>query len=175
MFNVKTTGFDKPLFGDLERDIRLLPDTLEDEALNFAVEFEDELIAIYNEAPPRGNTRFKWSDNPEKNKKGRGWWFWQLALGNIPTDGKHYIRQQKPPRGGYVTVERKGDTVTIAIGSKWKKSNVIYGNLNATNNDTRVPGHKLIWELAYPKYLKAKQVLLPKLFDRVLNRRFGAS
>lgn len=168
MLKVSQSGFDKPLFPELTRNIQLLPDVLESEALDLAVQLEDELLNIFNDAPPRGNTVFIWSADAVKNKRARGWWFWQLKLGNIPTDGKHYIRQNKPPRGGKVTIEKTQNGLLIVFSNTWKKSGLLYGTFK---EDTRLIGHKKTgWQWAAPKYKRAQKAFLKDLDSRILAR-----
>jgi hypothetical protein len=171
MFKPTTRDFSDELFPELTRYIQTLPDTLEQEALETAVQFEDELEAIYNEAPPRGNGKFVWSLDPEKNAKGQRTWFWLVKTGKVQTDGKHYKRQGKPPYGGKVLVEKTNDGVFIIFTNTWEKSSLIFGK---TKKDTRLPGHKATgWEYAYPKYKRAQNLFLKELDSRILARLRG--
>lgn len=167
-------GFEDELFPELTTFIRTLPDVLHDEALDLAVALEAELVNIYSEAPPRGNQKFVWSGDPAKDKAARGWWFWQIGLGNIPTDGKHYKRQGNPPYGARVEVAQTGDGVTITVTNTWRKSSYVFGELNRANQNKRVPGHiSTGWQAAFPKYEKARKRLMRDLDSRILARLRG--
>jgi hypothetical protein len=171
MLKATTSGFDKPLLEDVSQTIKLLPDVLVEEALDLAVQLEAELENIFSEAPPRGSEKFVWSLDPEKNKAAQGWWWHHIKKGDIPTDGKHYKRQGKPPRGGTVSIEATPDGVVITIANKWSKSGLLFGKLSKTDTDTRLPGHKRTgWQLAYPKYKRARAAFLQELDSRILAR-----
>lgn len=171
MLKIDTSGFDSELFPELTAFIQTLPDTLHDEALDLAVALEAELSNIYSEAPPRGNNKFLWSLDPKKNAKAQGWWFWQLSLGNIPTDGSHYRRQGKPPYGAKVLVEQTSDGVVVAVTNTWGKASLVFGELNRENQNRRVPGHiQTRWQSAYPKYVKARKLFLQEMDSRILAR-----
>ena len=139
MLKATAIGFDEPLLADLTRYIDLLPDTLEDEALDLAVQFEDNLALIYNTAPPRGSTKFVWSLDAEKNLKALRWWFWVIKQGIVPTDGSHYVRQGKPPYGGQIRVERDSERITVIVTNTWRKAGLVFGQIG---KDTRLVGHK---------------------------------
>lgn len=169
MLKAKGVGFDKPLYANLTRFIDLLPTVLEEEALALGVQFEDELLLIYNEAPPRTNAKFIWSLDAAANLRAQRWWFWQLRLGNIPTDGSHYKRQGTPPRGGKVIVEKQGDRTVIILTNTWSKAGLIFGQID---KDTRLPGHIATgWEYASPKIKAARRKFLEQLFNRIEQRR----
>ena len=169
MLKFSSTGFDKPLLANLTRFIDLLPDTLEEEALEMAVELEDALLLIFNEAPPRSNTKFIWSLDAAANLRASRWYFWQIRLGNIPTDGEHYIRQGAPPRGGKVSVEKQNGRITIVVTNTWRKAGLLFGQ---SDEDTRLPGHKTTgWEWYAPKLKEARRKALENLFNRMAKRR----
>lgn len=174
MFKVDSSGFDKPLFPELTTFIRTLPDVLHEEALELAVQLEAELVDIYSTAKPRGNERFVWSNDPAKDKAARGWWFANLREGNIPTDGKHYTRQGKPPYGARVDVQQTSEGVVITVRNTWSKSSYVFGQLNRANANARVPGHiKTGWQAAFPKYEKARKRLMQDFDSRILARLRG--
>lgn len=169
MLKSSTSGFDKPLFANLTRFIDLLPTVLEEEALDLAVHFEDELEAIYNTAPPRTSAKFIWSLDVAANQRARRWWFRQIKLDNIPTDGRHYKRQGQPPYGGKVLVEKQGDRTVIILTNTWSKSGLVFGQID---KDTRLVGHKQTgWEFASPKIRIARRKFLEQLFNRIEERR----
>lgn len=166
--------FDKGAYKGQVQFIQTFNDTLEEEALNLANDLEESLLDIYNEAPPRGDNKFVWSGDRAANQRAQAWWFANVNSGRIPTDGKHYIRQQKPPRGGFVEIERTSEGFVLIVGNEWDKSNLIYGTLSPTNFDTRLIGHAQTgWQLAQPKYEAVRNIFVRELFDRVLTRRFG--
>jgi hypothetical protein len=174
MFKVASNGFDKELFPELTTFIRTLPDVLHEEALELAVSLEAELVNVYSEAKPRGDERFVWSLDPDKDKAARGWWFANLREGNIPTDGKHYKRQGKPPYGARVDVQQTGDGVVITVTNTWSKSSYVFGQLNREGQNKRVPGHiKTGWQSSFPKYEKARKRLMRDLDSRILARLRG--
>ncbi len=169
MLKASSNGFDKPLFANLTRFIDLLPDVLEEEALELGVQLEDTLKEIYNDAPPRSSAKFVWSLDKAKNLKALRWWFWALSQGLIPTDGRHYIRQQSPPRGGKILISRDSERITVTITNTWAKAGLVYGQID---KDTRLPGHKQTgWELASPKIQAARRAYLEALFNRIQDRR----
>lgn len=170
MFSVKASGFDKPVAPELVQYIQTLPDTLEEEALAMAVEFESELAEIYPTAPPRGSGKFIWSTNPTKQKKAARYYFGAIKRGAIKTVNGHYDRQGKPPYGAAVRVERNANGVLIIFAQEWDKSGMVFGQLNG--KDTRLPGHKETgWDFAFTKFNSKRNVFLRTLFDRVLSRR----
>lgn len=169
MLNVKQKGFDKPLFANLTRFIDLLPDVLEEEALELGVAFEDNLEAIYATAPPRTSAKFVWSLDAAKNLKAMRWWYANLKKGNIPTDGKHYKRQGAPPYGGKILVERQGDRLVVIVTNTWSKAGLVFGQIG---KDTRLPGHKATgWDYVDPKIRQLRKLYLEALFERVMTRR----
>lgn len=149
-------------------------DTLEDLMLEAAVMAENELLNIYETAPPRGNEKFIWSNDPASDARARAWWFANLNAGRIPTDGGHYARQGRPPYGALVDVSRDGNNVLVLeIRQDWDKAGYVFGNLNAQNWDTRVVEHKKTgWNAAKPlvdELVKKVQIML---IDDIIQR-FG--
>lgn len=166
--------YDEDAFKGQVQFIQTLNDTLEEEALELAISLEDALLDIFGDAPPRGDNEFIWSANPTKNRNAQRYWYAAVNAGRILTDGKHYIRQQKPPRGGFVKVEKTDEGFVLIVGNEWDKSSLLYGNLSPTNFDTQLIGHAQTgYQLAQPKYEAARNIFVRELFDRVLTRRFG--
>lgn len=156
MFTVKTKGFAEPLFTELVQQIVDLPRNLESLALEATVQLEEDLSKIYTTAPPRGNEKFIWSTDPAANKRARGWWFWQIGLGNIPSDGRHYKRQGKPPYGVTANLSQGQHAVQIAVVMKDPKMRFPFGQLQAKNS--QLPGHQRTgWSFAYPLVSQAMQ------------------
>jgi hypothetical protein len=89
MLKATTKGFDESLYTKKIERILDLPKELEDKALEAAVYLEAQLPLIYETAPPRDNSKFVFSLDPEKDKAARGWWFVNLKKGNIPTANGH--------------------------------------------------------------------------------------
>lgn len=169
MLKSSTSGFEKPLFANLTRFIDLLPTVLEEEALELAIELEEELLLIYNEAPPRSNAKFIWSLDAAANLRAQRWWFRQLRLGNIPTDGSHYKRQNKPPYGGKVLVQKQDGRIVVIVTNTWAKAGLLFGQID---KDTRLPGHKQTgWEWQAPKIKTVRRKFLEQLFNRIEQRQ----
>lgn len=154
MLKATTKGFDESLYTKKIERILDLPKELEDKALEAAVYLEAQLPLIYETAPPRGSNKFVWSSDPAKDKAARGWWFWQLKLGNIPTANGHYKRSGKPPYSVTVDLSQGQRGVSFRIEMKNPKMRFPFGGLNGV--DTRNPGHKTTgWRFASPLVDKA--------------------
>jgi hypothetical protein len=168
MLKSSTSGFDKPLFPELIASIEALPQTLEDEALEKAVMLEARLVVIYATPPPRDNSKFVWSLDPVKNRRGQRGFFARVRSGEIQTDGKHSIRQGKPPYGAKVDVIRQGNTITMIITQTDPNMKWPFGTQQA---DTRNPGHKRTgWPYAAPLVAEASNQILVMLIDDVVSR-----
>lgn len=149
-------------------------DTLEDVMLEAAVMAENELGNIYATAPPRGNEKFIWSNDPSADARARGWWFANLNAGRIPTDGRHYSRQGKPPYGALVDVSRDGNNIVVLeIRQEWDKASYVFGSLDRNNWDSRVVGHRRTgWQAAKPQVDELTRRVQLMIIDDMLSR-FG--
>lgn len=141
------------IIGNLVDTLTVLPEIVEDAALNLAVSRHDEIVQTLGTiAPPRGDEKFAWSHDPAANRRAQKWWFANLRKGNIPTDGKHYKRQGRPGMGWDMEVDRAGDTILIRVFNKWKKSWTVFGNLRVNVKRPPIPGHATTgWQAANPK------------------------
>lgn len=131
----------------LSLEIAALPKSIEQDVLDVASDYEDAVEKELGTVPRQARHPFAFAT--EKSKR---WYFWQVSLGNIPTDGSRYVRQGKTPYGWRVDVETDSNGAVIRISNTWDKSKYVYGTLAYANYDTRVQGHrKTGWELASPK------------------------
>jgi hypothetical protein len=166
MLKESASGLDEPILTDLERYIVDLPRTLEDRALEATVQLEDKLTEIYKTAPPRTSEKFVWSLDPAKDKKARGWWYWQVRLGNIPTDGRHYQRQGKPPYGASVDIMQMQYSVKIQVRLVDTKMRFTFGQLKSPN--TQVIGHQRTgWNYAFPLVNEALEQATNYILDGI--------
>lgn len=164
---------DESLFQRQVAQIEAFEDTLEDEALEAAIDLEGRLSEIYATAPPRDDSKFIWSTDAVANRKAQSWWFANLADGNIPTDGNHYLRQGKPPYGAMVRVEREANNrIVILVVQTNDRMKYVFGTLSATGRaDTRNVTHvRTGWNFAKPDVDKASNEILVSLLDDVIAR-----
>lgn len=149
MITSTTKGFDESIYTEKVSKLVDLPNTLNDLALEGAVQLEQALLRIYQTAPPRDNSTFVWSLDRAKNAKARGWWFANLREGNISTDGRHYKRSGKPPYSVTVNLSQERNSISFQIKMKDPKMRFPFGALNGV--DTRNPTHKRTgWVFASP-------------------------
>ncbi len=99
--------------------------------------------------PPRDDTKFVWSFNRGANKRARGWWFWQLSLGNINTDGEHYIRSNVIPNSWQTEIAVEGDEIALTIFNPAEGSEHVYGS----EDTPQVPGHATTGWINYKQLL----------------------
>lgn len=171
MLQATTSGFDKPLFPELVQTIETLPQTLADEALAIAAQYEPIVQALIQYPPARGNDTYVWSRNKTLNDKARAWWFANLAEGNIPTDGRHYLRQGGLEKSLRIEVDIENEVVVIRIVNTYDKSRYVVGTLNARGADTRNPSHaKTGWPLIKPKVDEMSKRILVALVDNLIMR-----
>lgn len=164
---------DTSLFQRQVAQIEAFEDTLENEALDAAVEIESRLTEIYHTAPPRNDDTYVWSNDPVANLRGARGYFARLNKGLIPTDGKHYLRQGKPPYGAEVRVEREANNrIVILIVQKDDKMKYVFGSLSATGRaDLRNPTHiRDGWPFVKPQVDELSNKILVSLLDDVIAR-----
>ena len=152
--------------------LSVLPDIVEDEALDIAIEYEPRIVATLGTiAPPRGSEKFVWSNDAEANARARRWWFANLRKGNIPTDGRHYKRQGRPGMGWDIEVDRDGDNIVIRIFNKWEKSWTVYGRLLVNVKRPPIPGHaRTGCQAASPKLQQIFSDMTRDMARRVIKR-----
>lgn len=154
----------------LEKELSVLdlPKILEDKAIASGEKLESKLSEIYATAPPRGNSKYIWSLDPEKDKAARGWWFWKVRKGEIPTDGKHYKRSGKPPYGVGVFLDSARRAILFQVVMRNPKMIYPFGALNGV--DTRNPSHKVTgWVFASPLVNQALQDTQSELLGAMAN------
>lgn len=141
------------VIGNLIDTLTVLPEIVEDEALDIAIEYQPRIVSTLGTiAPPRGDEKFVWSHDPAANRRAQKRWFAMLRSGKIATDGKHYKRKGKPGMGWDLEVDRDGDTILIRVFNKWKKAWTVYGNLRVNVKRPPIPGHaRTGWQVANPK------------------------
>lgn len=154
--------------------LNTIPEMLEDEIQLVADDMITPALAqIARTAPPRGSNEFVWSDNPSANQRAKNWWFANIKKGRIPTDGRHYARQGRPPYGFRVRVLKDGDKIVIAIGSQWDKSGMVFGSTRFGRG--QLPGHKSTgWPLVAAGIVTVLGQANVELLDR-MNKRLKAS
>jgi hypothetical protein len=92
---------------------------------------------VSEEAPPRDDSKFVWSFNREANKKARRWWFRELKLGSINTDGRHYQRTGVIRNSWQTEISISGDEVILSLFNPAPGSEYLYGS----PEQRQVPGH----------------------------------
>lgn len=144
-------------------------DATHEDMLDVGIDIEDELVHIADTAPPRDNSTFVWSNDPQANDRARRKWFALVNSGRVRTDGKHYIRQGEPPYGLTVIVEIENSRAFIAILSEWTKFNMIFGS--PLTGRGQLPGHRdTRWSLVKNKIDDVLADANAKLIDRHIAR-----
>lgn len=128
--------------------LEAIPEAIEDDLLDVAVEIvEPALPDIFNTAHPRSGKWGGWSTDPAADNRARRWWFANIRAGNIPTNGRNYARQGKPPYGARVDVDRDGDSIFLSITMP-RKMRFPFGDI--LNGRGQNPGHADTgWNLVY--------------------------
>lgn len=158
--------------GDIISTLTVLPEIVEDEALDIAIEYEPRIVKTLGTiAPPRGDEKFEWSNDPAANRRGQRKFFALLKAGIIQSDGKHYKRRGKPGMGWDIEVDRDGDNIVIRVFNKWKKSWTVYGRLRVNVRRPPIPGHaRTGWQAANPKLQQIFSDMTRDMAQRVINR-----
>lgn len=125
-------------FADFAKDfVNVSADLAQESADKIAPDYRDELAF-----EPRVSVHpFVWSDDPAADARARGWWFANLAEGNIPTDGERYIRSSGLSESWVVRLEINGSEFELIAESKYKGAKWVVGTFDRRRN-WQIPGHE---------------------------------
>jgi hypothetical protein len=112
-------------------------------------------------APPRTNQKFVWSFNREANTRARRWWFRQIKLGNIPTDGEHYIRSNTIINAWISEIRIDGDAILFTLSNPAPGASHVYGS----PEQTQVPGHASTGWQHYTVFVSFFDQIIPDIIE----------
>ena len=153
-----------------------IPEFMEQDMLDVAASYSEPLISqLGQEARPRGNDKYVWSNNKAANERARAWWFDKIRRGLMPTDGSHYIRQRQPPRGWNTDISIEASNIVFAVFNTWPGAKYVWGKLTGASYigdyDTRNPTHASDgWPLAYPIVEQVFLFMVDDLLDKYNTR-----
>lgn len=96
---------------------------------------------LVNDTPPartKASPKFIWSRNKAANKRARGWWFANIAKGNINTNGSNYVRTGGLQKRWRVYFNVTTNDATITLENRSRGAKYVYGN----KERPQIPGHK---------------------------------
>ncbi len=99
-------------------------------------------------APPRSDAKFVWSLSGSRNIRARRWWFWAVASGQVPTDGKHYKRSGAIPGGWQSFIRIVGGDILFSLLNPVPGAEHVYGSPEQTQS----PGHS---QTGWPNFLRS--------------------
>jgi len=157
----------------IERQIaflEVLPEILEQTALDVAADFEEPVINDLSETPGKVKYPIEWT-----SEKQRRFVMAKLrAENNLP-----YQRTGRKPYGWQMNVEASGGTVTIVIRNIWNAARFVFGALlgdPAASGADQQKFHKNTgWQLAQPKinrwFYEMNKAMLERYNARVEQER----
>lgn len=83
---------------------------------------------------------FRWSYDPEADKRARNYYFAAVARGEIPTDGTRYLRSGRLGKSFDVGVQELNNSIDAVFGTKFDKASFVVGNDDGSIK--QIPGHE---------------------------------
>lgn len=127
----------------------------------------EQYLGAYPPAWHSKQSKFKWSNNPEKNARARRWWF-----ANLPESSTGFYNRTGAMGEGWrtdVSLERNGDNSALifSIANPNKGATYVYGY--APEGYARVPSHEVTGWVSSDPQKEAMQRIIERGFQSVIQ------